>query len=54
MTNLTVLGDICLGLGSYALGAWTWPYIHKAALGAEAYAAKLRAKAAAITTAARS
>jgi hypothetical protein len=53
MTGLTYFGDVCIGIAAYAFGAWSWPYVHKAFVGAEAYAAKLRAKAAAITSAAR-
>jgi hypothetical protein len=53
MTGLTLVGDVALGAACYALGAWSWPYLHKWALGADAYAAKLRAKAAAILAAAR-
>ena len=49
----TTFAEVLIGLGSYAVGAFTWPYIHKWAVGAEAYAMKLRVKAAAIAAAAK-
>ena len=54
MTGLTFFGDACVAAVAYAAGAFTWPYLHRWAIGAEAYAAKLRDKARAIAAAARS
>jgi len=54
MFGLTIFGDVCVAIAAYAAGAFTWPKLHQWFIGAEAYAAKLRAKAVAIVVAARS
>ena len=53
MFGLTVFGDICVAIAGYAVGAFTWPWLHQWFVGAEDYAQKLRDKAKNVLAAAR-